>query len=70
MLQEAVLMLAQGQWDEAEPLVTLEPDEDGRYQVTPALADDVRRSPADETEEIGDHRQIVFLDAKALLRAR
>jgi hypothetical protein len=70
MLQEAAVMRAQGQWDEAEPLVTLEPDGDGNYQVAPALVDDVSGPPADETEEIGDHRQLVFLDTEALLRAR
>ena len=65
LLREA----AAGQRDD-EPLVTLEPDENGVYQIAPAADDDLGGSPDDETDQVGDHRQIGFLDARALLRAR
>ena len=67
MLQEAADMLAT-QWDNNEPLVTLEPDADGNYQITPDAVDYLGPDE-DRTDEIGDHRQIVLLDARALLRA-
>lgn len=69
MLREAANMLAT-QWDNDEPLVTLEPDADGNYQITPPPDDNLGVSDEDRTDEIDDHRQIVFLDARALLRAR
>jgi hypothetical protein len=62
-------MPATDQWDD-ESLVTLEPDGDGNYQIVRASVDDVNGSPDDQTDQIGDHRQVVFLDAAALLRAR
>jgi hypothetical protein len=68
MLREAADMLA-SQWDNDEPLVTLEPAADGNYQITPAPPDNLGGSGEDRTDEIDDHRQIIFLDARALLRA-
>lgn len=68
MLQEAAGMLAI-QWDPNEPLVTLEPDADASYQITPDTRGNVGRPDDERRDEIGDHRQIVFLDARALLRA-
>ena len=60
MLREAADMLAT-QWDINEPLVTLEPDADGNYQIT-ADADDNLGAPAeDRADEIGDNQQIIFL---------
>jgi len=54
-----------------EPLVTLQPDADGNYQVTPDPVGDLGRSGEEEdVGEPGDNRQVVFLDARALLRAR
>jgi hypothetical protein len=61
-------MLATG-WDNDQPLVTLEPDADGSYQI--ALAhneDNLGASDEDRTDEIGDNRLSVFLDARALFR--
>jgi hypothetical protein len=58
--------------DVGEPLVTLEPDANGVYQVTPALAGTLSE-PGDDAiygedrnDQASDHRQIVFLDARAL----
>lgn len=67
MLQEAANMLAQ--WDNNEPLVTLEPDADGNYRITADTGDILGEPDEDRSDEIGDHRQIVFLDARALLHA-
>jgi hypothetical protein len=68
MLQEAAGMLAT-QWDNNEPLVTLEPDADGSYQITPDVDGNLGEPDEDRPDEIGDHRQIVFLDARVLVRA-
>ena len=68
MLREAADMLST-QWDNNEPLVTLEPDADGNYQITPDADDNLGEPDEDRPDEINDHRQIVFLDARALLRA-
>jgi hypothetical protein len=67
-------MLAGRQWGNREPLVTLEPDEDGANVIASAPAGDLGISRADEADddendEGGDNRQIVFLDARALRRA-
>jgi hypothetical protein len=43
MLQEAAEMLAQ--WDSNEPLVTLEPDADGSYQITPDVSANLVSQP-------------------------
>lgn len=75
MLREAAARPA-ADWDSNEPLVTLEPDADGNYQITRALDDNRGRPGADAAVEDGadkvydDHRQIVFLDAWALHSAR
>ena len=68
MLREAADMLAARQWDD-EPLVTIEPDEDGNYQISPDHVDDLDGSHNDGTDEPGDNRQIVFLEARALRHA-
>ena len=65
LLREA----ATGHWDD-EPVVALEPDEDENYQIAPIPVDDLGGSPDDETDQTGDHRQIVFVEAQALFRAR
>jgi hypothetical protein len=67
MLQEAAEMLAQ--WDSNEPLVTLEPDADGSYQITPDVSANLGEPAEERFDEIADNRQIVFVDAGALLRA-
>jgi hypothetical protein len=73
MLREAAGMPA-SEWDDDGSLVTLEPDADGNYQVTSSTVGDLSGSDAledeDETDDVGDHRQIVFLDARALFRQR
>jgi hypothetical protein len=68
MLQEAAEMLAT-QWDDNETLVTLEPDADGSFQVTPVVGSDLGLADEYRYDEIGDNRQIVFLDAGVLLRS-
>jgi hypothetical protein len=70
MLRQAAVILAEHQWNEDELLVTLEPDEEGNYQIAPASVDDLGGSPGDEADEVGNHRQFVFLEARTLLRAR
>jgi hypothetical protein len=65
LLREA----ATSQWDDQD-LVTLEPDENGNYQIAPAPDDNLIGSPAGQGDQIDDHRQIVFLDARVLFRAR
>lgn len=68
MLREAADMLAT-RWDNEQPLVTLEPDANGNYQITAAPDDDnPDASDEDRTDEIDDNRLSVFLDARALLR--
>jgi hypothetical protein len=69
MLAEAARMLAT-QWDNQEPLVTLETDADGNYQIAPDRDDNLGGSEEDRTDEIDDHRQVVFLDARALAPGR
>jgi hypothetical protein len=74
LLEEAANMPA-AQWDNGERLVTLEPDSDGNYQITQAPADslsgsDEETATEDEADEVGHHRQIVFIDAWTLLGAR
>jgi hypothetical protein len=72
LLQEAGNIYAAGQGDNREPLVTLEPDEDGNYRIAPAFGGDPRESRDDETDQAsdgdgdGDNRLIVFLDARVL----
>jgi len=60
---------ATDQWDDQD-LVTLEPYESGNYRIAPAPGDNLGGSPAGQADQIDDHRQIVFLDARALFRAR
>jgi hypothetical protein len=48
-----------------EQLVTLEPNMDGTYKVAPESDEDVGR-PRDDSV-VDDHRQVVFLEASALL---
>lgn len=69
MLREAANMLATDQWDD-EPSVMLEPDEEGNYRVAPSPTDDLGGSPGNGADEVSDNRQIVFLEARALFRAR
>jgi hypothetical protein len=70
MLQQAAEILGP-ETDNDEQLVTLEPNADGNYQITPApdpnlgVSDDEAR--VDETD---DRRQIVFLDARALSQGK
>lgn len=71
MLREAANMPA-NQWVDGQRLVTLEPDPEGNYQITPAPGDNLS-GPYEDTaaeDEADDHRQVVFLDAWALLGAR
>jgi hypothetical protein len=71
LLRQSADLLASGQWDAGEPLVTLEPDEDGNYRVTSALDDefagsrDVQTAPAAAGGD-ADNRLVIFLDARAL----
>ena len=62
-----------------EQLVTLEPGADGTYQVadetyqatlSPSASGEDEIDEEDGNDEAADHRQVVFLDARALLRAR
>lgn len=75
MLREAADLLAT-EGETNVPLVTLEPNADGSYQVTPATSDNLGGSDEDAIDEEdrngepSDHRQIVFLDARTLLRTR
>jgi hypothetical protein len=72
LLQEAESMLID-QWNDNERLVTLEPDADGSYQVARDVDDQVARGRTGEPDEdrpneSDDHRQIVFVNARALRR--
>jgi hypothetical protein len=68
MLREAADLLTT-RWDNEQPLVTLEPDANGNYQIAAASDDDnPDASDEDRTDEIDDNRLSVFLDARALLR--
>jgi hypothetical protein len=67
LLQQAAGILAE-QFDNDESLVTLEPNANGSYQITPDVGGNLGEPDEDRPDEIGDHRQIVFLDARALLR--
>jgi hypothetical protein len=49
--------------------VTLEPNADGSYQITPDVGADLGEPDEERYDEIADNRQIVFVDAGALLRA-
>lgn len=74
LLRNAADMLATER-DNGEALVTLEPDADGNYQITQAPVDNLGTSDEDAadkdgTYEVDDHRQIVFVDARALTSAR
>jgi len=68
LLREAADAVASGEWDGGD-LVTLEPDGEGNYQVSPA-PDDEPRDLQDVAGGVEDHRQLGFLEAGALLRAR
>jgi hypothetical protein len=68
LLQEAADLLAT-HWDRNDALVTLEPDTEGSYQVARDASGNLGESDEDRPDEIGDHRQIVFLNARALFRA-
>jgi hypothetical protein len=67
MLRETAGMITT-QWDNNEPLVTFEPGADGNYRIAPDADDNLGEPAGDSPDEVGDHRQIVFLDARALLR--
>jgi hypothetical protein len=62
--------------DADEPLGTLEPNAGGTYQITPALAGTLSEpgkdaiDDEDRNDQVGDHRQIVFIDARALCQTR
>jgi hypothetical protein len=58
MLQEAADMLAQ--WDSNEPLVTLEPNAAGSYQITQNVGSDLGEPDEERFTEIADNRQIVL----------
>jgi hypothetical protein len=73
LLQEAASMLID-RWDDDELLVTLEPDAAGSYRLAQDVDDQVapgrtREPDEDRPDESDDHRQIVFLSVRALLRA-
>jgi len=68
LLREAADAVASGEWDGGD-LVTLEPDGEGNYQVSPA-PDEEPRDLQDVAGGVEDHRQLGFLEAGALLRAR
>jgi hypothetical protein len=53
--------LGDGERRDDEPLVTLRTDTEGNYQVTPDPLGHIHGSD-------DDHRQIIFLDARVLLR--
>jgi len=70
MTREAAAIFS-AQPGNSEQFVTLEPDAEGNYQIPRARADNIGitdddRADEDRTGEIGDHRQVVFLDARAL----
>jgi len=71
MLGEGAGFLAAREWDDDEPLVTLEPSEDGTFQIAKTNIDDgaSRNEPtrAGTTEAEGDNRLVVFLEARSLL---
>jgi hypothetical protein len=69
LLRAAAHMVASGEWDDDHPLVTLEPVADGEYQVAPDSGD-LGEPLEDRTDESDDNRQLLFLDAGALFRAR
>jgi hypothetical protein len=73
LLEAAADTPATDEIDADEPLVTLEPNAGGTYQVTPALAgtlsgpDKDAIDDEDGNDQAGDHQQIVFIDARALV---
>jgi hypothetical protein len=75
MLHQAADMFSADR-DADESLVTLEANTNGIYQIAadpvanPRGADEDGVDEEDANDEAGDHRQVVFLDARALLHAR
>jgi hypothetical protein len=75
--EEVTVMLRQAadlprlQRDEAGPLVTLEPAEDGTYRIAEELSEEPDRpEPGDGTDSApDDNRQVVFLSHRTLFRA-
>lgn len=53
-----------------KPLTTLEPGEDGGFQISEILAGDLGQIGGNEVSEAGDNRQVVFIDARGLFRER
>lgn len=70
LLREAASMIEMGEWDDDEQLVTLVPDADGNYDLAPDPGLNPDEPHADRADEIPDHRQVVFLEARALLSRR
>ena len=62
-------MAASGEWEDDDQLATLEPEADGEYRVAPGSGD-LGEPHEDRAEEFDNHRQLVCLEARALLRAR
>jgi hypothetical protein len=60
--------------DDEEPLVTLAPEPDGTYLELSApadrlsLADEAEADRQDMNDQADDHRQVIFLDSRALLK--
>lgn len=80
MLREAADIVAADEWDD-QSLATLEPDIDGNYQIeatrfyaatrsdedrTDQLGGQFEDSGEDRTNEVADHRLIVFIEGQAL----
>lgn len=68
LLRAATDMVATGEWEHDGQLVTLEPETDGTYHVAPGPDGDLGGHPNDGTHAVDEHRQVVFLEAGALLR--
>ena len=67
LVREAAIAMRQGDMPNQET-VTLEPDEEGGYQVA-ANSDAEPNEPEDQLDETDARRLVVFLNARALLRA-
>lgn len=66
LLRESAYLIRAGEWGDDNELVTLAPDEDGNYHVVSDPVLDPRNLQMDEIDETSDHRQVVFLEARAL----
>ncbi|MEV1159307.1 hypothetical protein AB0J27_28340 [Micromonospora chokoriensis] len=70
LLREAAYMYADDEWQGGLELVTLEPAEEGLYQISSDSALDLDQPQPDRTDEFRDHRTIIFLEAAALFSGR